>query len=52
MIAENTQDRLSKFWHLREHIPDALRKQGGGIHFDISVPLDQIADFLPDMEKR
>lgn len=45
VFAEN-EDQRKQFWHLREHIPEALRKHGGGIHFDISLPLDRLAAFL------
>jgi FAD/FMN-containing dehydrogenase len=45
VIAENTA-QAKQFWHMREHISDALRRHGGGIHFDIALPLNQIAPFL------
>jgi FAD/FMN-containing dehydrogenase len=51
VIAESEM-QAKQFWHVREHIPDALRKQGNRIHFDISLPLAAIADFLMDTEKR
>ncbi len=38
--------QTEQFWSLREHVPPALRQEGRSIHFDISLPLDQIADFL------
>lgn len=39
-----------EFWALREGIPEAIRKEGSGIHFDISLPLAQIADFITKAE--
>jgi FAD/FMN-containing dehydrogenase len=49
VIAENLA-QAKQFWHLREHLSEALRKEGPGIHFDIAVPLDEIADFLMQMD--
>jgi D-lactate dehydrogenase (cytochrome) len=37
-----------QFWSLREHISDSLRKQGRGIHFDVSLPLSGLAAFLDE----
>lgn len=51
VVAENMTQAKS-FWHLREHIPDSLRKEGRGIHFDISLPLDRIVPFLHTTEKK
>jgi FAD/FMN-containing dehydrogenase len=45
VIAENLA-QAKQFWHLREHISDAIRKEAAAIHFDIALPLAQIADFL------
>lgn len=42
--------QVREFWALREGIPPALRQEGRSIHFDISLPLDQIADFLEHAE--
>jgi FAD/FMN-containing dehydrogenase len=51
VLAEN-ETQAKQFWHLREHISEAIRKQGPGIHFDISLPLNQLADFLHKMEPK
>lgn len=51
VIAENTA-QAQQFWGLRENASEALRKEGPGLHFDISVPLAGIAGFLKDMEYR
>ncbi len=45
VIADNAA-QAAQFWHLREHVSEALRKEGQGVHFDISLPLEQLADFL------
>lgn len=45
VLAEN-ETQAKQFWHLREHISEAIRKEGPGIHFDISLPLNKLADFL------
>jgi FAD/FMN-containing dehydrogenase len=49
LIAENLTQRKS-FWHIREHISEAARKKGRGIHFDISLPTDKIAEFISNMQ--
>ncbi len=49
VIAEN-EAQAKAFWHLREHISEAIRKTGPGIHFDISLPLSQLANFLGRMD--
>ncbi len=49
VIAESAA-QARQFWHVREHIPEALRKQGNRIHFDIALPLEEIADFLVSTE--
>ena len=38
--------QAKEFWHLRESISEAARHAGHGIHFDISVPITRIPDFL------
>lgn len=45
VIAESTA-QARQFWNLREHIPDAIRKEAAAIHFDIALPLAEIPDFL------
>lgn len=40
------------FWGLREGIPPAVRQEGNSVHFDISLPLDQLADFLIATERK
>jgi D-lactate dehydrogenase (cytochrome) len=51
VIAENL-DQAQQFWHLREHISEALRKEGPGIHFDIALPLAHLAEFLDHTEAK
>ena len=51
VIAENSS-QAAQFWHLREHVPEALRKEGSGLHFDISLPLDRIPAFLETMQPK
>jgi FAD/FMN-containing dehydrogenase len=50
-LAEN-EGQGRQFWHLREHISEALRQEGPGLHFDISLPLNQLAHFLTLMEPK
>lgn len=35
-----------EFWFLRENIAESARKAGKGIHFDISVPIAKIPEFI------
>lgn len=51
VIAENSS-QTRQFWMLRENVSEALRKQGSTFHFDISVPLSLIAEFLESMDPR
>ena len=51
VIAESAA-QSKDFWCLRENISEAMRQEGPGIHFDIALPLDQIADFLLSMEPK
>lgn len=46
-IAQNlTQEK--QFWHLREEMSPAQKKQGGSIKHDISVPVASIPDFIKE----
>ena len=45
ILAEN-QTQAAQFWHAREHIPDALRVEKQRLHFDISLPIKVLADFI------
>lgn len=45
VIAESIS-HAKQFWHIREHIPEAIRKAGKGIHFDISMPISTIPEFI------
>jgi FAD/FMN-containing dehydrogenase len=51
VIAES-EDHARAFWHLREHVPDALRKEGGDIHFDITLPIAVLAEFIEQTSQK
>lgn len=34
------------FWHIRETISEAEKKEGKGLHFDISVPISNVSGFI------
>lgn len=51
VLAETTE-QAKQLWALRESTSEALRKEGTGIHFDISLPLTQWTDFLKDTEQK
>ncbi len=40
-----------QFWHIREHIPEAIKKAGKGLHFDISMPISSIPGFIKGTDK-
>jgi FAD/FMN-containing dehydrogenase len=35
-------------WHIREHIPEAQKRDGGGIKHDVSVPVSSVAAFIEE----
>ena len=47
LIAESMQ-QAQALWHIREHISEAARKAGKGVHFDIAVPLADMARFVDE----
>ena len=51
LLAQNEAQRLD-FWALRERIPEANRKIGAVSSHDISLPLGQVAAFIPEGIKR
>jgi D-lactate dehydrogenase (cytochrome) len=44
-LAQSERERAS-FWHLREHIPEAQRRDGASLKHDVSVPVSAVAQFL------
>ena len=44
-IAQNARERQD-FWYLREHIPEAQRRDGASLKHDVSLPIDRIAAFI------
>jgi FAD/FMN-containing dehydrogenase len=51
VIAESEQQK-QHFWQAREHIPDALRQEKQRVHFDIAVPVRNLAVFLEETDQR
>lgn len=45
IIAESVA-HANDFWFIREHISEAEKKEGRGIHFDVSIPISDIATFM------
>jgi FAD/FMN-containing dehydrogenase len=48
-VVAESETQAKQFWHLRESIPDSLRAQGKGVHFDIALPLAGLAAFLDEV---
>jgi len=44
-LAQSERERAS-FWHLREHIPEAQRREGASLKHDISVPIGALPAFV------
>ncbi|GAB4348580.1 MAG: FAD-binding oxidoreductase [Gammaproteobacteria bacterium] len=44
-VAENLE-QASRFWRLRESIPEAQKREGGSIKHDVSVPVSRVAEFI------
>ncbi|HTT02391.1 MAG TPA: FAD-binding oxidoreductase [Steroidobacteraceae bacterium] len=44
-LAQSERERAA-FWHLREHIPEAQRREGASLKHDISVPIGRLPDFV------
>lgn len=36
----------NQFWHIREHLPEAQKREGERILFDVSVPVSAVPEFL------
>lgn len=51
-LVAQSEGQRSAFWEIRERIPEANRKIGSVSNHDISLPLSQIADFIPEGMKR
>ena len=45
VVAQNDRERR-EFWFLRENIPEAQRRHGPSIKHDVSIPIDQLAEFI------
>ena len=44
-LAKSERERAA-FWHLREHIPEAQRRDGASLKHDVSVPVGRLAEFV------
>jgi len=44
-LAQSERERQD-FWFIREHIPEAQRRDGPSLKHDISLPLDRLAAFI------
>jgi FAD/FMN-containing dehydrogenase len=45
VIAQSERERQD-FWFIREHIPEAQRRDGASLKHDVSLPLDRLAEFI------
>ncbi len=48
MVAQSEQQRAD-LWHMRETVLEAITQSGPSYHFDLSLPLSKIAEFLTQM---
>lgn len=51
VFAENYTHRKD-FWQLREHLPEAIKRAGRGIHCDICVPISRLPQFFEHMNPK
>jgi len=45
-VIAQSEGQANAFWNLREHIPEAQKREGPNIKHDISVPVSRMAAFL------
>jgi D-lactate dehydrogenase (cytochrome) len=45
VLAQGERERLA-FWHLRENIPEAQRRDGPSLKHDVSLPIDRLPAFV------
>lgn len=45
-VLAQTDAQAQDFWRIREHIPEAQKRDGASIKHDVSVPVARVADFL------
>ena len=51
VVLATSEAQRKDFWGIRENMPMALKMEGAGFAFDISVPLSKIPDFLEKADK-
>ncbi|KAI9334984.1 hypothetical protein BDR26DRAFT_549932 [Obelidium mucronatum] len=53
-VLSESETQRAQLWSFRESIPEACAKdgKGGNLKYDISVPVEQIYDIVPEMRKR
>ena len=51
-VVAQDESQMKALWVLREHITDALGKQGSVYKYDISVPVHQFYQFVEEMRER
>ena len=51
-VVAQDESQMKALWVLREHITDALGRQGTVYKYDISVPVHQFYQFVTDMRQR
>lgn len=45
-IVAVSESQASRLWKMREMLPEVYRLQGGGLSFDISVPVSSVPEFI------
>lgn len=51
-VVAASEAQARQFWHMREHIHEALRSEKQRLHFDIALPVRSLADFLDEAGRR
>jgi len=50
-VIAQSESQAAELWNLREHIPEAQKREGPNIKHDISVPVSKMAAFLSQAEE-
>ncbi len=45
-VIAQSAEQAKRLWSLREHVPEALTREGYSIKHDVSVPVSRIAEFI------
>ncbi|MGE4570865.1 MAG: FAD-binding oxidoreductase [Gammaproteobacteria bacterium] len=50
-VVATSKSQAAQLWKMREMLPEVYRLQGGGLTFDISVPVSRVPEFIKQATK-